>query len=162
MGTVLLMSTITAPNFQWSDLARRSGDVGEALDNFGEVTVVRGNQLLHLAPPLAHPIQEVLRDMCRLLTALVDSDDTSLVIRVLESAWPWTRALPADDQVALAREIGPIAEMCESLGNWTSLTNVVADWRRTARAWVDVDVTYRDIAVQIESVDGAKVVRPQP
>ena len=135
-GTVPVMDTV-APSFQWSELARRSGDVGAALDDFGEVTVVRGAQTLRLGPPPSRDITTIVRDMCGLLSALVASDTPHQVTRVLEAAWPWTRALPKTDQIALAAEVGPIAEMCESLGSYKALIDVIADWRRTARAWAE-------------------------
>ena len=129
------MSAAVAPSFQWSDLARKSTAVGHALDTHGEVTVLRGAVSLRLAPTPAADVQEVFSSMCRLLAALVAQDEPDHVVRVLEVAWPWTRALPADDQIVLAAEVGPMAEMCESLGDWTHLLETIADWRRTARAW---------------------------
>ena len=122
------------PVFQWSELARRSADVGEALDEFGEINVVRGTQTLHLAPPPARPMTDLLRDMCRILSAVISVDSSAHVSMILNTAWPWTRALPDDDQLLLAKEVGPIVEMCESLGTWQPLFDVLADWRGTARA----------------------------
>lgn len=123
--------------FQWSDLARRSGAVGEALDEFGEVTVSRHGRQLRLAPEASSPVVEAMKELCGVLAKLAEHDDASLVRSVLTSAWPWTRVLPADDQIVLVREIGCTAEVCESLGSWRLLTDALADWRRTARAWAD-------------------------
>jgi hypothetical protein len=125
----------TAPPFQWSDLARRSGEVGEALDEFGEVSVTRGGVVLRLAPAIADPAVTALRDLSRLLAALVSNDQPDHVVMVLNAAWPWTRALPHDDVLELAREVGGVAEMSESLDTWRPLLDTIADWRRTARAW---------------------------
>lgn len=150
------MSAATAPSFQWSDLARKSIDVGEALDAHGEVTVVRGAVSLRLAPEAPADVKDVLTSMCRLLVALVAHDEPTQVSRVLESAWPWTRALPAADQVALAAEVGPIAEMCESLGDWSPLIDVIADWRRTARAWASGATPVARVADPL----GTEVERP--
>lgn len=127
----------TLPSFQWSELARRPADVGAALDLHGEVAVQRGSQALRLGPPETPEITEVFRDLCRLLASLVSADEPAHVTSILEAAWPWTRALPPSDQLLLAVEIGPIAEMCESLGSYRPLLDVIADWRRTARAWAD-------------------------
>ncbi len=156
LGTVPLMDTI-APSFQWSELARRSGDVGAALDDFGEVTVVRGAQTLRLGPPPSRDITTIVRDMCGLLGALVASDTQHHVTRVLEAAWPWTRALPKADQIALAAEVGPIAEMCESLGSYKALIDVIADWRRTARAWAEEGAA----PIVLPKPVGSEVPRPE-
>lgn len=138
MAYDLFMGTALAPqNFQWSDLARRSGEVGNALDEHGEVMVTRGGQMLRLGPPSVDPILNTTRDLCRVLTALVTLDEPAHVARVLNAAWPWTRALPATDQTLLAREAGEVGEMCESLDSWQPLITVLADWRRTARAWAE-------------------------
>ena len=131
------MTTSAAPSFQWSELARRSADVGAALDAHGEVTVQRGAQSLRLGPPDSPDVVQVFRDLCRLLSSLVRSDNPEHVTAVLEMAWPWTRALPATDQLELAAEVGRVAEMSESLGTYRPLLDVIADWRRTARAWAD-------------------------
>jgi len=132
-----MTTTTITPQFQWSDLARQSTAVGNAIDEHGEVTVTRGGQTLRIAPQVPHPIFAATHDLCRLLTALVALDEPDHVTRVLNAAWPWTRALPAPDQIELAREVGDIAEMCESLDTWRPLLDVIADWRRTARAWAD-------------------------
>jgi hypothetical protein len=132
-----MTSSALAQNFQWSDLARRSGEVGNALDEHGEVSVTRGAQTLRLGPAKAHPILDTTRDLCRVLTALVELDEPNQVRRVLNAAWPWTRALPGEDQVELAREVGDVGEMCESLNTWGPLIETLNDWRRTARAWAE-------------------------
>ena len=91
------------------------------------------------APTAETDIRQILHDMCRLLSALVAQSDPTHIVKVLEAAWPWTRALPADDQLALAAEVGPVVEMCDSSGDWTRLLDVMADWRRTARAYDDLE-----------------------
>jgi hypothetical protein len=131
------MTLGTRPSFQWSELARRSADVGAALDEFGEVAVQRGSQVLRLGPPDSPDVVLVFRDLCRLLSSMVNSDSPEHVTATLEMAWPWTRALPAKDQLELAAEVGRVAEMSESLGTYRPLLDVIADWRRTARAWAD-------------------------
>ncbi len=131
------MSTTSPPRFQWSELARRSGEVGDAIDTFGEVTVIRGSQTLRLGLQSPAEASGVLHDMCRLLAALTSEDEATHVTRILSAAWPWTRALPGASQLELANEVGPVAEMCESLGSYKALTDLLADWRRTARAWAD-------------------------
>jgi hypothetical protein len=132
-----MTSSALAQNFQWSDLARRSSEVGQALDEFGEVSVTRGAQTLRLSAAETHPILDTTRDLCRVLTALVELDEPAQVRRVLNAAWPWTRALPSEDQVELAREVGDVGEMCESLNTWGPLIESLNDWRRTARAWAE-------------------------
>jgi hypothetical protein len=124
----------TAVEFQWSDLARRSPDVGEALDDAGEVVVTRGSRRYRIALP-DQDVEAVLRDLCRLLSAVVATGRPSDVQMILNAAWPWTRALPDDDQLALAAEVGPLAETCESLATWRPLLDSLAAWRGTARAW---------------------------
>ena len=149
------METATAQQaFQWSDLARRSSDVGHALDEYGEVTVTRGAQTLRIAPQLSHPIVDTMRDLCRILTAVVavDSDNVS---QILNTAWPWTRVLPHSDQLELATEAGAVAETCESLGTWEPLLIVLADWRRTARAYAQGHGP-----VDVVDVDGRLARRP--
>lgn len=131
------MSTMPAPGFQWSDLARRSGEVGDALDEFGEVSVTRGALVLRLGPATPDPVVAAMRDLARLLAALVQTDQPDHVVTVLNAAWPWTRALPDVDVVELAREVGSVAELSESVGSWRPLLESIADWRRTARAWAD-------------------------
>jgi hypothetical protein len=125
------------PSFQWSELARRSAEVGAALDEHGEVMVKRGAQTLRLAPQDSDDTVLVIRDLFHLLTGLANSDEPEMVTRVLTTAWPWTRALPAHDQLLLVKEVAPIAEMCESLGVYKPLLDELANWRRTARAWAD-------------------------
>jgi len=117
-------------NFQWSDLARQSSRVGDALDEFGEVTVTRGSQVLRLAPQAPDPVVAATRDLCRLMSALVQIEAPDHVTKVLNAAWPWTRALPVEDPLELAREVGEAAEMSESLGTWRPWLDVVEDWRR--------------------------------
>jgi hypothetical protein len=46
-------------------------------------------------------------------------------------------SVPAEDQVELAREVGDVGEMCESLNTWGPLIEALNDWRRTARAWAE-------------------------
>jgi len=134
-STLPLMPEI--PSFQWSELARRSSEVGAALDEHGEVMVKRGAQTLRLAPKDSDETVLIYRDLFYLLTGLAKSDSPELVSRVLVAAWPWTRALPAHDQILLVKEVAPIAEMCVSLGNYKPLLDELASWRRTARAWAD-------------------------
>lgn len=152
--TVIPMSTV--PSFQWSELARRSAEVGAALDAHGEVMVQRGAQSLRLGPPESEEMALLTRDLFRLLTTLANLDNAELVSSVIETAWPWTRALPADSHVRLINTIAPIAEMCESLGTYKPLLDELRDWRRTASAWADgcrpVD--------PIDKPYGALVVRP--
>jgi hypothetical protein len=147
---------VAIPSFQWSDLARRSAEVGAALDAHGEVAVQRGTQSLRLGPPEPEEMTLLTRDLFRLLTTLATLDNPEFVSTVVESAWPWTRALPADDRVLLIKEIAPIAEMCESLGTYKPLLDEMAGWRGTASAWADgcrpVD--------PIDEPYGALVVRP--
>jgi len=145
-----------APRFQWSELARRSSEVGEALDTFGEVTVQRGSQTLRLGPPQPAEVTQVFHDLCRLLGSLTTAGQPDLVTTVLERAWPWTRVLPHDDQLALAAEVGSMAETAESLGTFTPLLEVLADWRRTARAWADGEGR----PILVDEPAGTAVARP--
>lgn len=124
----------TTVEFQWSDLARRSPEVGEALDEAGEVVVTRGSRRYRIAPPDVE-IAAVLRDLCRLLSAVVATEQPDHVQAILNAAWPWTRVLSAEDQFALAAEVGPLAETSESLDTWRPLLDSLAAWRGTARAW---------------------------
>lgn len=144
------MTASIMPSFQWSELARRPAEVGAALDEYGEVTVQRGSQALRLGPPDPPDVAQVQRDLCRLLFALVSSDNPEHVIAILEMAWPWTRALPANDQLELAAEVGRVAEMSESLGTYRPLLDVIADWRRTARAWADGLVPLESVEIAEE------------
>lgn len=144
------MTMSTVPSFQWSELARRPADVGSALDEHGEVTVQRGSQSLRLGPPDSPDITQVYRDLCRLLSSLVSSDNPEHVSSILAMAWPWTRALPANDQLELVAEVGRMAEMSESLGTYRPLLDVIADWRRTARAWAEGFVPLEPIEVDEE------------
>lgn len=146
------MTVSTLPSFQWSELARRPADVGAALDEHGEITVQRGSQALRLGPPDSPDIVQVFRDLCRLLASLVSSDNPEHVTAVLGAAWPWTRALPANDRMELAAEVGQVAEMSESLGSFRPLLDVIADWRRTARAWADGHVPLEPIDVDNEAL----------
>ena len=124
----------TTVEFQWSDLARRSPEVGQALDEAGEVIVTRGSHKYRIAPP-DHEVATVMRDLCRLLAAVVATEQPEHVRMILNAAWPWTRALPTDDQIALAAEVGPLAETSEALQTWRPLLDSLAAWRGTARAW---------------------------
>lgn len=142
------MTVRTQPSFQWSELARRPADVGAALDEYGEVTVQRGSLALRLGPPDSPDVVQVFRDLCRLLSSLVQSDNHEHVTSILGMAWPWTRALPANDQLELAAEVGRVAEMSESLGTYRPLLNVIADWRRTARTWADGFVPLEPIDIE--------------
>lgn len=127
---------MTSPSrFQWNELARKPGEVGEALDDFGEVEVVRGTTVLRLSPAPSANIVDVTRALCSVLRTLAERGSESLVREILHEAWPWTRPLPDADVMALAIEAGRVAEMCEGLGSWTPLTEVLNDWRGTARAW---------------------------
>ncbi len=129
------MSTVlAAPVFQWSDLAKKPTEVGNALDAAGEVTITRGSQTLRISHP-EHDVAVVMSEMCRLLGAVVATETPERVCVILNAAWPWTRVLPIDDQVDLAAEVGPLAEMCESLDTWRPLLDALAAWRGTARAW---------------------------
>jgi hypothetical protein len=151
--TVSSMSTI--PSFQWSELARRSAEVGAALDAHGEVMVQRGAQSLRLGPPEPADMTLLTRDLFRLLTTLANVDNPEFVSSVIETAWPWTRALPVDSRIHLVATIAPIAEMCESLGTYKPLLDELRDWRRTASAWADgcrpvdpIDEPYGALAVR--------------
>lgn len=100
----------------------------------GEVIVTRGQRHYHLALP-QDDVRDIMRDLCRLLSAVVASDSPEQVSTILMRAWPWTRALPAADHLLLAEEVGPLAELSESVGSWKPLTDALAAWRGTARAW---------------------------
>ncbi len=128
---------VEIPSFQWSELARRSAEVGAALDEHGEVMVKRGAQTLRLAPKDSDETVLITRDLFHLLTGLASCDSPELVSKALTTAWPWTRSLPAHDQILLVKEVAPIAEMCVSLGVYRPLLEEIASWRRTARAWAD-------------------------
>ena len=149
------MPTATESSFQWSDLARHSSEVSDALDRHGEVTVNRGRQQLRLGPAPSPTIVDVVRDLCALLAALVEHEQPDHVSAVLTRAWPWTRALPAEDQLLLAKEAGETAEMCESLATWKPLTDLLNDWRGTARAWADGATP-----VRVDKPLGVPVPRP--
>jgi len=129
-----MSTTLAAPVFQWSDLAKKPTEVGKALDAAGEVTVTRGSQTLRISQ-LEHDVETVMREMCGLLGAVVATESPERVCAILNAAWPWTRVLPVDDQVELAAEVGPLAETCESLDTWRPLLEALAAWRGTARAW---------------------------
>lgn len=124
-------------SFTWSDLARRPGEVGEAIDEYGEVTVLRGRATLRLAVEPASTLVDFSVQLCRVLNRLVALEDDDVVTEVLTSAWPWTRALPADDQLMLAGDVANVAEMCVSLHTFRPLERLLEDWQRTARAWAD-------------------------
>ena len=98
-------------------------------------------------PPDSPDVVQVFRDLCRLLSSLVKSDNPEHVASILGMAWPWTRALPANDQLELAAEVGRVAEMSESLGTYRPLLDVIADWRRTARTWADGFVPLEPIEI---------------
>jgi hypothetical protein len=129
-----MSATTAAPVFQWSDLANKPTEVGNALDDAGEVTIIRGTQTLRIAQP-EHDISSVMREMCGLLDAIVATETPERVCTILNAAWPWTRVLPIDDQIELAAEVGPLAKSCESLDSWRPLLNSLSAWRATARAW---------------------------
>lgn len=120
--------------FQWSDLARRSPDVGDALDADGEVIVTRGSRSYRIAQ-LGHETAIVLQDFSRLLAALVATASPDQVRATLNAAWAWTRILPDADQLTCAHEVGSLAETCESLHSWKPLVDSIEAWRGTARAW---------------------------
>ncbi len=124
----------TTQVFQWSDLAKKPTEVGNALDAGGEVTVTRGSQTIRISLP-EHDIATVMREMCGILGAVVATEPPERVCAILNAAWPWTRVLPIEDQVALAAEVGPLAETCESLDTWRPLLDALSAWRGTARAW---------------------------
>lgn len=152
--TVSESGTLGVPEFQWSDLSRRAVEVGQALDDFGEVRVRRGSRSYQMAlsdDQIAH----VLRDLCRLLSAVVATESDEHTRAILNAAWPWTRALPTDDQVALAHEVGPLAEMCESLDTWKPLLDSIAAWQGTARAWASGAVP-----TSVRKPLGSPVARP--
>lgn len=125
----------TERSFSWSDLARRSGAVGEAIEAYGTVTVVRGSQILTIAPVGEPDVVEATRALAHVLTKLVETEAHDVVDAVLSSAWPWTRVLPAADRIELAKEIAEAAEVSGSVESWHPFSTVLADWRRTARAW---------------------------
>ncbi|MFM8310616.1 MAG: hypothetical protein ACKOAZ_01820 [Ilumatobacteraceae bacterium] len=145
----------TPPVFQWSELARRAGDVGSALDAHGAVDVVRGAQTLRLGPAASRDADAVVRDLCSVLAEVAGMASHDLGAAVLEAAWPWTRALPPGERVVLLGEVGPLAEMCASLGTFAPLIESLADWRRTARAWADGAAP-----VRVDQPAATAVVRP--
>lgn len=141
--------------FQWSDLAKRSPEVGESLDQGNEVIVTRGHRQYVLAP-LHSDVRQVIGDLCRLLSAVVESESPEHVSTILTAAWPWTRALPASDHVRLAEEVGPLAELSESVGTWKPLVDALAAWRGTARAWASGATPVGPF----DSADELEVARP--
>lgn len=130
----VMSSSLAHPVFQWSDLAKKPTEVGDALDADGEVTVTRGSQTLRISQH-EDDVVIVMREMCGLLTAVVATESPAQVCVILNAAWPWTRVLPTNDQIELATEVGPLAETCESLGTWRPLLDALSAWRGTARAW---------------------------
>lgn len=148
------MATTTEPRhaFQWSDLSRHSTEVGNALDEYGEVTVTRGAQSLRLAPSTEPEIVEVTRALCSVLARLVELGKPDLVKSVLGHAWPWTQVLPEDDQLTMAGEVASSAEICESVGTWQPFITAIEDWRRTARAWAQGDITPTVIDEPLDTV----------
>jgi len=145
----------SAPVFQWSDLAKKPTEVGNALDMSGEVTVTRGAQTLRISQP-DQDVATVMREMCALLSAVVATETPDRVSVILNAAWPWTRVLPIDDQIELAAEVGPLAETCESLGTWRPLLDTLSAWRGTARAWA----SGMGPVGPIEQPTGERVQRP--
>ena len=133
-GVSMPTTTATGPVFQWSDLAKKPTEVGDALDAAGEVTITRGAQTLRISQP-ENDLAAVMREMCGLLGAIVATETPERVCTILNAAWPWTRVLPIADQIELAAEVGPLAETCESLDTWRPLLDSLSAWRATARAW---------------------------
>jgi len=136
MHGVSMSTTTAAPVFQWSDLAKKPTEVGNALDAAGEVTITRGAQTLRISQP-EHDLAAVMREMCGLLGAIVATETPERVCTILNAAWPWTRVLPIADRIELAAEVGPLAETCESLDTWRPLLDSLSAWRGTARAWAN-------------------------
>jgi len=136
MHGVSMSTTTAAPVFQWSDLAKKPTEVGNALDAAGEVTITRGAQTLRISQP-EHDLAAVMREMCGLLGAIVATETPERVCTILNAAWPWTRVLPIADRIELAAEVGPLAETCESLDTWRLLLDSLSAWRGTARAWAN-------------------------
>ena len=134
--TFMMKSKAPERSFQWSELGRRSADVGHALDEFGEVTVTRSGEVLRLAPAATPTMVEFTQSLwpCSPSWSSWNSLPSS---RCSTAAWPWTKALPADDQIALAHEVGELAEICAELGSWSPLAVSLAAWRGTARAWFE-------------------------
>jgi hypothetical protein len=135
--TVCMTPTTSAPRFLWSDLGRRSADVGHAIDDYGEAVVIRGTAELRLAPAPGPDIVDISRQLCAVLARLAELGDAETLRRVLHAAWAWTRPLPDDDLIELAHEAGHTAETCESVGTWGPLAELLTEWRYTARAWAE-------------------------
>jgi hypothetical protein len=74
-----------------------------------------GVQALRICQP-DHDLAAVMREMCRLLGAIVATETPERLRMVLNAAWPWTRVLPIDDRIELAAEVG-WTELCASQRN---------------------------------------------
>jgi hypothetical protein len=119
------------PAYQWSDLAKHAREVRHTLDRDGTVEINVGGTPYVLAPRTAPTILDITRQLCDLVAAVVAVGDDDLVRAVLNKAWAWTRVLPTDDQVELAREAAATAELCESLNTWAPLAELLMEWRAT-------------------------------
>lgn len=72
------------------------------------------------------------------LVALVHDD--ALVDRfaaALAVALPWVAFLPEADRESFAEEAADTLRACASIGRYTAVADLIADWRNTAEIWSD-------------------------
>ena len=131
--------------FKWSELSQHDVVIGVAIDDLGEVVLVRSWHLLRFAQPMSPDTIQVLHDVSGLLAVCAEVSTSERVLQVLVALWPWAAALSAGDQLDLVADVGRLAVWCEVSGSVRALLNLVADYRCSARALVDGCVPHTQV-----------------
>lgn len=81
---------------------------------------------------------EVIDLTARLLASvLAEHDGADLVRRVLPTALPWIRFLPASGVEALAAEFVETVRAAAAVSNMAPVAQLLAEWRHTAEVYAD-------------------------
>ena len=133
-----------ASEINFSDLSNKPADSVRKLQESPNQTLLvhrRGEEedLVLTTVSRANEVREVVSTTTTLFIALMQEhhEIRGLVTEVMPKAFPWVRFLPRDDMRAFVVELVETLEAANSLGTPAPVTQLIAEWRRTAEVHAD-------------------------
>ncbi|MEV0341089.1 hypothetical protein AB0H49_18895 [Nocardia sp. NPDC050713] len=147
----------------WSEFLRDPNRVIEAMEENGDVTLVRRS-----APPVrlsdaaeAAATQETLGALTQLLALAMDDELLDRLVDRLTIAFPWIELLPENQRPEFVADFLNNARGGLSVGRLSGLSATLAAWRDTAAAYADPrirvdasDLDYLDEPVPVPNPEG--------
>jgi hypothetical protein len=134
-----LMASVAS--YTLSDLIQHPTRVTAAVEACGRVVLRRRN-----APDLVLSRSSELSELqsfARLLSRLVRHLGPAQLAAVSTEAMPWTRYLSDEGRVEFLADLPAVVQDCEELGTFAPLEIYLAEWRSTAAAMADPELSDR-------------------